>query len=103
MTLSVSQDPNDQQVWASLELEHWPALPSLRGSVTSDGKLSLSKSFDLAYDWDDDFYTVHVGGWDMTLSGGHALAGRWTHEYSMIAPRRGTAFEEYEVVTLRRR
>jgi hypothetical protein len=77
---------------------------SITGSVSPDGRLSLSGTLivrDFYYD-DIVLETVQLGSWDTTLDGTGGMTGRFSEDLRSFTWRIGTAHTDNEFVAMRR-
>ena len=77
---------------------------TVTGTVSSDGRLSLSGTLivrDFYYD-DITLETVQLGSWDTILPGTGGMTGRWSEDLTFLTWRIGTAHTENELVAMTR-
>jgi len=96
ITLDIAHDPGDP---ASVTVSLWDA--SYRGSVASDGRLTVAGISDVL-DWDRDVVATREIHAEAGLSPDGAVTGRFQESYNSILFRKGTARMEHELLTMTR-
>ena len=76
----------------------------ITGTVTADGRLSLSGTV-TERDFNDPDFTIathSLGTWDTKLHGSDGMTGRWSDDFTSLVSCLGTAHIEHELLTMTR-
>ena len=76
----------------------------ISGTVTTDGRLSLSGTV-TERDSDDRYFTIathSLAAWDTKLNGSDGMTGRWSEDFTSLVSCVGTAHIEHELLTMTR-